>query len=334
MREALGRRDRHQLRRLHRRRRCRGRARAGPRRERATARATCGSGGGRRRVVYVSTDYVFDGAKAIALRGIRSTQPDLGLRPLQAGGRGRHAREQPQTRRWCARRGSSAPAGATSWRRCCGWERARGREGRRRPDRQPDLHRSSGSPLSSRLAEGDRDRRPSRHAAAARAPGSSSRGRSSTAPARPWRSSRARPRSSRARLRARPTRCSRASAAPRSCPPGRRGSTPTWGCAREAARDRRGRLHRLDLRAAVRRGARPRRARQAHLRRPSRERARGRGARRGRHRGPRRRHAGGGRRRRDRELRRRVARGPLDRGPGRVRAHPRDRHGRPARRRA
>ena len=37
-------------------------------------------------------------------------------------------------------------------------------------------------------------------------------------------------------------------------------------------------------------------------------------------------------RRRRRELRRRVARGPLDRGPGRVRPHARDRHRRPARR--
>ena len=59
--------------------------------------------------------------------------------------------------------------------------------------------------------------------------------------------------------------------------PGRRASTPTWPsarCAREAARDRRGRLHRLDLRAARGGRARRGRARQAHLRRPAREPAR------------------------------------------------------------
>ncbi len=94
------------------------------------------------------------------------------------------------------------------------------------------------------------------------------------------------------------------------------------GCAHEAARDRRGRLHRLHLRAPVR--GRPRRggARQAHLRRAAREPPGGRRAGGGRHRGPRPRDAGGGGRGRGGELRRRVARGSLDRRPGRVRAAP------------
>src|SRR6478672_10650290 len=96
---------------------------------------------------------------------------------------------------------------------------------------------------------------------------------------------------------------------------------------------RRGRIHRLHLRAAGRRRARRRRPRQAHLRRAAREPARGVAADRGGDRGPRGRPRGDAGRRRGGHLRRRVPRRPLDRRPGRLRPHPRDRHRHPARRR-
>ena len=72
--------------------------------------------------------------------------------------------------------------------------------------------------------------------------------------------------------------------------------------------------------------ARGRRPRQAHLRRAAREPARGRRAGRRRDRGPGDRARGDGGLRRRRQLRRRVPRRPLDRRPGRLRPHPRDRH--------
>ena len=124
---------------------------------------------------------------------------------------------------------------------------------------------------------------------------------------------RARRRAPPARLAGRPGR-----------PPGRRRGR--W---HEAARLRRGRLHRLDLRAPARRRVRRRRdrARQADLRGPARE-PRGHRAhlRARRHRGPRRGRRGDGGRRRGRQLRRRDARGPLDRRARRVRDHARARH--------
>ena len=101
----------------------------------------------------------------------------------------------------------------------------------------------------------------------------------------------------------------------------------------EDPRHRRGGLHRLDLRAAGRRGARGAGARQADLRRPAREPARGYRARRRRYRGPEDRPRGDGGLRSGRQLRRRVPRRPLDRRPGGLCADPRDRDRDAARRR-
>ncbi len=47
-------------------------------------------------VVHVSTDYVFDGTKADAVRRVGSAQPAVGLRPLEARRRGR-GRRAPST---------------------------------------------------------------------------------------------------------------------------------------------------------------------------------------------------------------------------------------------
>ena len=131
------------------------------------------------RVIYVSTDYVFDGAKPGRTSSrTRPPAPEYGA--LQAGRRARHPR-RTRTPDRAHRRGCSAPAAATSSTRCCalGEERERA-EGRGRPGRLARRSRATSPKRSSRW------RRATSTAsctwrAPARAPGSSSRARSSSA---------------------------------------------------------------------------------------------------------------------------------------------------------
>ena len=282
-------------------------------------------------MVYVSTDYVFDGAQARALRRV-GRRPDRcqELRPLEARRRARHRRGQPRPPHRAQLVAVRRRAGATSSRRCfawvmsatsCAWSTTRSgcptftghlaealrRAGSRASER--GIHHLAGGGSCSwfEFAREIFDRAgvdcrvepcttdgvsAARHAAGVL----------------------------RAGQRARRARAARLA--------GRSATTYLAGGARV----------RLLVTGAAgfigstyvrlrRRGPRRGRARQAHLRRPAREPPRRTsswswaGSRtatscmRG-HRG----------RRRDRELRGRVARRPLDRRPGRLRPHPRDRH--------
>ncbi len=74
-------------------------------------------------LLYVSTDYVFDGTSDAALPGVGRAQSRVGLRRQQAGRRtGVPARDRPS----CARRGSAGPTGRTWSRPPCGWPRGDG----------------------------------------------------------------------------------------------------------------------------------------------------------------------------------------------------------------
>ena len=272
--------------------------------------------------------------EARAVRRVRPVGAALGVRPLEARGRASHRGRERGPASSCAPRGCSAPAARNFVDDDARAGRASAGSSGWWTTRSAAPPSPATSPMRSSRSRAATSAAFLHVAGRARARGSSSprdlrarrRGRRMSAPARPRSSRVPRPPG---QLGAR-----RASAARPSCPPGRTASTPIWGCAREAARDRRRRLHRLDLRAPLHSGE--------HeivvldkltYAGPARERAGGRRARRRRHRGPRR---WSGRWptgvRRGRELRRRVARGPLDRRPGRVRAHARDRHGRAARR--
>ena len=93
-------------------------------------------------VLYLSTDYVFDGSKK-RRRTPSPTRPRPlnGLRTHEARGRAGDRGRRPSAASSSAPPGSSGPGAATSSRRCCAWaEAARG--GRRpRPGRLPHLHR-------------------------------------------------------------------------------------------------------------------------------------------------------------------------------------------------
>ena len=120
-RRATARRGR-QLRRLDRRRRRRGRPRRGAMRVNDDGAGTRRGrrGGVGAKVVYPSTDYVFDGTQGRALRRVRPAGAALGLRPLQAGrrdlGRGRQPAPLHRPLLVAVRRRRAR----TSSRRCCG----------------------------------------------------------------------------------------------------------------------------------------------------------------------------------------------------------------------
>ena len=278
-------------------------------------------------MLYVSTDYVFDGAKGEPYVEVRPHRADPGVRALQAGGRAATAGANPN--HLIVRSSWLFGAGGKNF-----VETMLGLAEER--DELGVVDDQVGSPtFTGHLAEALLTLSEAASADAARGP----RARALV---------RVRPgdrRASGRRLRvepcttdefprparaAGPTPCSRASAAARAARlAGRPRRLP--GVRREAARDRRRRLHRLDLRAAVRdehelvvldkltyAGRRENVPTDVELvvgGIEDRELVR--------------QVAGGGR---GRELRGRVARGPLDRRPGRVRAHARDRHRRAARR--
>ncbi len=156
-------------------------------------------------VVYVSSDYVFDGAKGAALRRNRPDGAALRLRPHQAGRRGgdRGRQQAPlrrplllalRHRRLQLRRDDAAPR----------LDPERGPR-RARPGRLADLH------LAPRLRHrppdrGDRVRHPPHGRRRAPAPGTTSPARSSSRPRSSAGCSRRPPRCSAARRPAPPTR--------------------------------------------------------------------------------------------------------------------------------
>ena len=239
------------------------------------ARNLAAAAAGRTRcVVYPSTDYVFDGEKREPYVESDPTGPRSAYGASKLARRATPPRDATRATRSCAPRGCSASPARTSSTRCSALERRA--EGGGRPGRLPDLHRpprrgARASPGRARLvrrastspAVGPvllvrvraRDLPPGRQGR--RAAAVHHRGvPASRAAARVQRAAQRAPGAPRAARLARRAR-------PRTCPSGRRRD--------EAARDRRGRLHRLDLRAHR---ARPthdddvRRARQAHLRGP------------------------------------------------------------------
>ena len=94
-------------------------------------------------VVYVSTDYVFDGTSDSALPGVGHTGPGVGVRRLQAGGRARvparvhHCADELGVRRTRRQHGRHRAAP--------GRQRRRRAALRRRPARVADLHRRPGA---------------------------------------------------------------------------------------------------------------------------------------------------------------------------------------------
>ena len=277
------------------------------------------------RVVAVSTDYVFDGVDGRAVRRVRPDRPARRLRPHEARRRERASPQAAPTTRSPARRGCSAPAARTS----CDTMLAAGgdRDERRGGDRSGRLARRG--PATSRRRcwtspSATRPRRlPHRRRRAvlvARADASS------CSPGRRRRRGR---RDHRRRVRRAPRRGRRGACwppsvpRPRACPPWREG-VGGFLSERNATRMKLlvcGGAGFIGSNFVRQRVARPRRrgrrARQAHVRRPAREprrpRRRARPRRdRGRRRGRPQAIAG---RRCDRQLRRRDARRPLDRGP-------------------
>jgi dTDP-4-dehydrorhamnose reductase len=97
-------------------------------------------------MLYVSTDYVFDGTSPRPyIEWDRPTR--VGLRCLQAGRRaGMPLRGRPS----CARRGSAGPTGPTWSRPPCAWPPGRHLALRRRPTRVAHLHGRPGARRSSR----------------------------------------------------------------------------------------------------------------------------------------------------------------------------------------
>ena len=254
-------------------------------------------------VVYVSTDYVFDGAKGAPYVESDQPAPLSRLRPHQAGRRGgdRGRQQAPlhrplgrplRDRRQQLRRDDAAA------------RRDHERGPRRpRPGRLADLHLAPR--LRHRPADrGDRVRHPPHGRRRPSAPGTNSPARSSSRRRSTAKCSRSPPRYSAGRRRGPPYSAltSQREHAIR---------LPSWqdGLAGylahndeaegrqhdEAAGHRRRRIHRLHLRPDRRRRARDRRPRQADLRRPAREPARGHRADRGRDRGPEDRPRGDGR---------------------------------------
>ena len=187
-----------------------------------------------------------------ALRRVRRREPGVELRPLEARRGAWPPRPPTRVTSSSARRGCSAPAARTSSTRCSGGPRARRGAGGGRPGGLPHLHRPPRPRALVRIASGQRLRHPPRARRRGPAPGTTS--------PRPLRAGRrglpARADHHRGVPAAGAAPCLLACSAPsatRCCPTGRRGWTPTWPngrCTREAARDRRGRVHRLHLRAA------------------------------------------------------------------------------------
>ena len=297
-------------------------------------------------LVAYSTDYVFDGRQARAVRRVRRAEPAR---------RRTAARSCTARRPRASGRGSSAPRGCsarratTSSARCCGWAASgtrsrssttsaaarrtsatwpprRGRSsGRGRPSASATSPRTATAPgpsfaeaifeeagLDCRVRR-DHDGRARRAGAAAGVLGAAQRERR------------------RPSCRTGATACEPASsgspAGPRSTPLPVR--APRYPSADARARHRRRRVHRLALRQAARRGAgeevvvldkltyagNPRQPRGRRARVPRRRHRRRRGGR-----------AGRGRLRRDRQLRRRDARRPLDPRRRRSSSHGRARH--------
>ena len=327
-RRARARRRGHQLRRVDRRRRrrgARGRRAARQRRRRRQRRRAAAAGARRPRL---------DRLRLRRRQARSRTLESDPVAPLSAYGRTKLAGERavadghPSTRS-SAPPGCSAPAGATSSTTmlALGAERdevaSSPTRSAARPGPATSPRRWSSSPSAAATRRLPRRRRRRLLVVRARRARSSSRP-ASTAASRPH--DRRVPAPGAA---ARVLACSAASARRPCCPPGRTASPPTWRAAEvahEAARLRRRRLHRLELRAPAR--ARPRRRgrrpRQAHLRRAAREPA-GRTSSSVRHgaiEDPRRRRRAAEGVRRGRQLRRRDARRPLDRRARRfVRTH-------------
>ncbi len=116
-------RRRHQLRRVHRGRRCETEVEAAHAVNEHGVRllaAACRRVGAH--LVHVSTDYVFDGTLDRAVPGGRSDQPAVGVRPIEARrASGPRSTCSVTTPRSCGRRGSAANT-ATTWSSSCdGW---------------------------------------------------------------------------------------------------------------------------------------------------------------------------------------------------------------------
>ena len=149
--------DRGQLRRLHRRRRRRERTEdVAHARERRGRRATWPPRRPRRRVLYASTDYVFDGAQARAVRGVGSGRAAVGYGRSKLAGERATADGQPapphRPHVMAVRRGRPQLRGDDA---APGRERDELRRGGR-PGRLPHLHRPPGRGAGGLLARGRR----------------------------------------------------------------------------------------------------------------------------------------------------------------------------------
>ena len=130
------------------------------------------------RVIYVSTDYVFDGSKREPYVESDPIAPLSVYGALEARGRAGHRRGQPEPPHRSLVLALRTPAAGTSSRRCCALGRERGEL--RVVDDQVGCPTFTGHLAEAlvTLAAGDELRRPARGRAQARAPGSNSRTRS------------------------------------------------------------------------------------------------------------------------------------------------------------